>query len=109
MILYRLYTEGAPVLRESLKTLTLRYFKGATILYGVGLYDGAEETCAVIEVLGDDDDRQRIINLAGDIRIVNGQASVLVSWHSLSVFNVCEPLPLQLETVTEVYSDLHGV
>lgn len=86
-VLYRLYTEE----RSNLTTLIRRYFHGATLLIGTGLYDGLSEVCAVIEVIGTLADLQRVFDLAGDIRVANGQTSVIVTYQTVNSVNVCEP------------------
>lgn len=85
---YRLYTERRN--DANLFELVTRYFEGATITYGAGVWQGNEETAAVIEILGTVADRQRIFDLAGDIRVVNQQTSVIVTWSPVSRFDVTE-------------------
>lgn len=75
-VLYRLYTED----KGNALALTSRYFKGATKLDAIGLYEGQREHSVIIEVLGTIDDLQTIVHLAGDIRQRNSQSSVLVTW-----------------------------
>lgn len=79
-VAYRLFTEGAESLRESLLDLIERYFEGATITYGVGLWQGVTEVSAIVDIIGTSDDLQAIASLAGDIRFVHGQSTVLVTW-----------------------------
>ena len=83
-IVYRLYTEDAP----GLLVLISRYFSGATILYGSGLWMGKVEAGAVIEILATSNDLQSIIHLAGDIKTQNHQSSVLVTWAPVSRLDV---------------------
>ena len=83
-IVYRLYTEDAP----GLLALISRYFSGATILYGSGLWLGKVEAGAVIEILATSNDLQSIIHLAGDIKVQNHQSSVLVTWAPVSRLDV---------------------
>lgn len=83
-VAYRLYTEGAESLRESLLDLIERYFEGATITYGVGLWQGTTEIAAVVDIIGTTDDLQAIASLAGDIRFVHGQSAVLVTWSNVN-------------------------
>lgn len=96
-IAYYLYTEDKPNLHE----LTARYFQGATIFHADGLWTPGlsdelsqptvREQAAVIGIIGTRADKQRIFDLAGDIRHVNTQSSVLVTWHAVSRFDVVEP------------------
>ena len=83
-IVYRLYTEDSRNLAE----LISRYFAGATIVYGTGLWVGVVETGAVIEIVATKGDLQDIVSLAGDIKMVNHQSSVLVTWQSISRLDV---------------------
>jgi hypothetical protein len=87
-VAYRLFTEDADALRDSLVKLVSRYFEGATITYGIGLWQGVTERAAVIDIIGNANDLQAIVNLAGDIRFVHGQTAVLVTWHSLNTLTV---------------------
>jgi hypothetical protein len=83
-IVYRLYTEDSRNLAE----LISRYFAGATIVYGTGLWMGVVEIGAVIEIVATKNDLQDIVSLAGDIKIVNHQSSVLVTWAPVSRLDV---------------------
>jgi hypothetical protein len=86
----RIYTEDDGNLTE----LVNRYFEGATILHGIGLDVSASygiEASATIEVVSSKPDAlQRIVNLAGDIREVNKQVSVLVTRQNVETFEVRE-------------------
>jgi hypothetical protein len=73
---YRLYTEFAPNLLE----LTARYFKGATLYFGTGLWEGNTESSGVIEIIATEDDLQSVVFLAGDIKHTNAQQAVLVTY-----------------------------
>lgn len=83
-VAYRLFTEDSDSTRESLLRLVTRYFEGATITYTTGLWQGQTERGAVVDIIGTSDDVQAVVNLAGDIRFVHGQAAVLVTWHNVS-------------------------
>ena len=85
-ILYVLYTED----KENLAELVSRYFDSATIFGACGTYKGSLELAAVIEIVSTRDALQRVFDLAGDIRIANGQTSVLVTWAPVSRFDVTE-------------------
>lgn len=87
-VTYRLYTEE----KDNLDLLTGRYFAGYTKLYGIGAYQGIKEPCIVIEIIGTPADLQKIVNLAGDIRVVNEQESVLVTWSEVSRLDVTASL-----------------
>jgi hypothetical protein len=81
---YRLYTEFYPNLLE----LTARYFDGATLYFGTGLYEGNTESGGVIEIVATKDDLQKVVFLAGDIKQVNGQLSVLVTYAPVTAVSV---------------------
>jgi hypothetical protein len=83
-VVYRLYTET----KAGLATLVLRYFPGATFISTSGMYQGELEAGTVIEIIGSAADLQSIVHLAGDIRQVNNQSSVLVTWNNASLLNV---------------------
>lgn len=81
---YRLYTEFYPNLLE----LTARYFDGATLYFGDGLYQGNVEHGGVIEIVATQDDLQTVVFLAGDIKHVNNQHSVLVTYAPVTAVSV---------------------
>lgn len=83
-VAYRIYTEDADSLRESLVRLVTRYFEGATITYGDGVWQGHTERAAVVDIIGTTDDMQAVASLAGDIRFVHGQSAMLVTWTAVS-------------------------
>ena len=85
-LLYRLYTEHKPNLVE----LVSRYFTGATIYTATDLWQGETELSRVIEILGSSVDRQNIIYLAGDIRQVNQQSAVIVTWQSVGMLTITD-------------------
>ena len=76
-VVFRIYTETA----DNLITLTARYFSGATFYDCIGLWNSDTEPATVIEIVGTVADLQQVIDLAGDIREVNRQSSVLVTKH----------------------------
>jgi hypothetical protein len=84
VVVYRLYTENFP----NLGKLTARYFMGFTLIPTEGYYNGWKENGTVIEVIGSALDLQSIVHLAGDIRQVNNQHSVLVTWGGVNLLNV---------------------
>ena len=86
---FTIYTEA----KGDIAGLVGRYFAGATLNYGVGLWHGKGENSAYLEVvtaihiidtLGAFG-LQRLFNLAGDIKHVNEQASVLVEYYPVKV------------------------
>ena len=83
-IVWRLYTEN----KGNLHTLVSRYFGGATLFPAIGLWQGVSEVSIVIEILGTWADLQRIVWLVGDIKTVNRQQTVLVTYHSVSQLEV---------------------
>lgn len=92
---YTLFTEDVDWLAGLavpglLPELVGRYFKGATILYGDGLWQGTIERAACIIIIGTHADLQRVFDLAGDIRVKRGQSTVLVTWEPVLQFVVDE-------------------
>jgi hypothetical protein len=87
-VTYRVYTEE----KDNLDSLAHRYFDGFTRLYGVGSYKGTLESTVVLEIIGTPADLQNIVNLAGDIRGVNAQESVLITWSEVSRLDVTASL-----------------
>lgn len=83
-VVYNLYTENFP----NLPDLVTRYFDGATIYDGLGVWQGTQEQSAVIEIIGHRDDLQAVTHLAGDIKHVNKQQSVIVTWHRVDTLTV---------------------
>jgi hypothetical protein len=79
-VVFRLYTEEKPRNHR----LVARYFPGATIYSAQGLWQGDLESTDVIEIIGTIADLQTVVNLAGDIKYVNNQTFVLVTWQTLS-------------------------
>ncbi len=88
--LYRLMTQD--INRNQTVAIVKRYFEGATLTYGIGLdarTQQADENAVVIEIVTSAADAfQRIVNLAGDIRVINGQISVLITRQDITTFEV---------------------
>lgn len=83
-VVYRLYTERV----SNLEMLVLRYFEGATLTPAVGMYGRTREHAIVIDIVGTLADLQSVAFLAGDIKQLNSQSSVLITWtdvHRLDV------------------------
>jgi hypothetical protein len=87
---YRLYIGEVTEVHDSrqLRVLITRYFSGATVLHGSGVWQGQAEPATVIEVIGTSADVQRIADLAGDIRETWKQESVLVTWSDVQVLDI---------------------
>lgn len=83
-VVYSLYTET----RDNLIELVSRYFPGATLYNATGLYEGITEPATEIRILAIDLDLQRIVHLAGDIKQVNSQSCVIVTWQSVNRLDV---------------------
>lgn len=85
---FRIYTENVWD-RYELADVVSRYFAGATIVSGLfGLWHGELEDSVVIEIAGEPSDLQGIVNLAGDIKELGRQTSVLVTWHDVHRMDV---------------------
>ena len=76
-ILYRLHTED----RDNLLSIVDRHVQGATLLTGVGLWEGTAEPAAIIEIIGVPSDLANIRLLAEDIRQTNAQQMVILTQH----------------------------
>jgi len=74
-MLYRIYTENKS--RQTIEQLTNKYFQGYTLLQGTGHYQGKREPSIILEIVGNEIDRQ-IEQLARDIKHANNQESILV-------------------------------
>lgn len=81
---YRVYTEFFPNLLD----LTARYFKGATLYFADGLFEGNVEHSGVIEIVARESDLQLVVFLAGDIKQVNAQQAVLVTYAPITSVTV---------------------
>jgi len=81
MIRYTLYTEDKEGTVEGILELVSKYFEGATIQRGVGLWRGKSEYCLKIELMVDETNIRNDIkleSLVSDIKIVNDQETVMV-------------------------------
>jgi hypothetical protein len=88
--IYRLYTETLQP--KKIRALVKRYFDGATLTYGIGLdtrTQADDENATVIEIVTSKPDAlQRVVFLAGDIRQLNSQISVLVTRQDVDTLEV---------------------
>ncbi len=75
-MLYRICTEDKN--RQGLETVVGMYYDGFTILSGRGYWKGTAENSLVIEIVAEEEDAPKILALAENIKIKNGQESVLV-------------------------------
>ena len=84
-IRFRLYTEY----RDNVAGLAGIYFpNGFTLLRASGFWQGKEEASAVIEILGTISDTDSVLHLANDIRILNKQTSVYVTYEPTTLIDV---------------------
>ncbi len=79
-IAFALYTEK----RDNLASIVAKYFDGATLYNGVGLWQGDTEYSTVIEIIGSRADANKIQALANEIRTTNYQQAVLVTARKLN-------------------------
>jgi hypothetical protein len=70
--------------------LVSRYFNGASLYRVAGLWKSEREDSEVIEVVGTMADLQKAIDLAGDIRTVQEQSAVLMTYARLGSVLVTE-------------------
>jgi len=85
---YTLYTEAVPDL--DLKDYIGRYFDGYTVTSAIGVYQGQTEPTTVITIVAPLSDMQKVMDLAGDIRVAGKQQSVLVTWGTVTRFDITE-------------------
>lgn len=84
---YRIYTEDKP----NLAALTGVYFSGFTIYSAAGIWKGASEPAAVIEILSEDDgpeDGPHVLDLARRIKRENNQQAVIVTSEPVTMTTV---------------------
>ena len=81
---YRIYTENRP----NIDCIVSRYFVGFTRVNAIGFYENVQEPAVIIEIIASADALQDIVNLAGDIKYVNAQESVLITWSDVSMLNI---------------------
>lgn len=77
MILYRIYTED--VNRDRIEQICLKELTGFTITTGTGHWNGHREKCVVIDILGQEQDRDAVQRVASSIKTANKQESVIVT------------------------------
>lgn len=85
-VLFSIFTED--INRPLLVALVRRYFQGATITYGYGIFESKVEASARIDIIARLDALQEVTYLAGDIKQQNGQSVVLVSWQRIGALEV---------------------
>ena len=76
-MLTRIYTEDKN--REAVIEIVAHHFDGATFFSGVGMYKGAVEKSLVIEVAHGGDKALALEEMIEEIRVFNGQESMLVA------------------------------
>ena len=82
MRLYTLHTESLP----NLSGIVARFFRGATILYGLGMWNGEHESTAAILIYAPASAQATIANLADAIVLENRQQAVLVSGQDVTLY-----------------------
>jgi hypothetical protein len=90
--LYRLYTQWLS--NVDIASYIGRYFDGATVYRGIGLdarTQDASENAVIIEIVSSASDAlQRVLHLAGDLRVAGNQISVLVTVQDVRTFEVTD-------------------
>jgi len=74
--LYRIFTEHKNT--EHVTKIVGRYFKGFTLLNGIGYWQGMPEQSLVVEIIGTESDRAAIEAIAYEIKKANAQEAVLI-------------------------------
>lgn len=94
--LYRIYTQYLPG-RVDVEGIIARYFAGATLYFGVGLDARTQhqsENSLTIDIVSSlPDSLQRVLDLAGDLRVAGEQVSVLVTQQDVRTFEVTADVP----------------
>lgn len=85
---YTLYTEAVPDL--NLKDIIGRYFSGYTVSSAIGVYEGQTEPTTVITIVAPLSDMQKVVDLAGDIRVAGKQHTVLMTWGRIGRLDISE-------------------
>jgi len=84
---FTLWTED----NNNLEDISDRYFDGFTVnRRSVGSWKGSREHAAQVVIVGTNADFQRVLDLAGDIRVANGQHTVMVTWRPVGRLDVNE-------------------
>jgi uncharacterized membrane-anchored protein YitT (DUF2179 family) len=73
---YSIYTENKN--KELIEQVISEYFDGFTIIESVGYWKGTKESGLIIEIICSDN--MAVYRLAEDIKTLNKQESVLVTW-----------------------------
>ena len=82
MKLYTLHTESLP----NLSNIVARFFHGATILYGLGIWIGERESAAAILIYAPADAQPLVAQLADAIVFENRQQAVYVSVQNVDLY-----------------------
>jgi uncharacterized membrane-anchored protein YitT (DUF2179 family) len=85
MICFRIYTENKNL--SQIKKLIREYFHSITIYVAGGAYDSKFEKSVIIEVVehGDVSSRAQIVRFADELKKLNAQQSVLITYHEVGV------------------------
>ena len=79
-VVFRIYTEDKDNL-INIERIIYRQFKygGFTVSYTDGGWKGERESSLIIEIIGEIDDKHKVLTIAGDIKNLNEQETVLVT------------------------------
>ena len=77
---FRIYTEGKPDALAVIRDRLARYAQlGATITFGVGIWQDTLETSVTVDIIAARGDYQAIVFLSGDIKHALDQQAVIVT------------------------------
>ncbi len=76
-MIFKIYTEDKN--EQGIVNLTSNVFSGFTLYKTKGYWQGQAENSIVIEVVSTEQDREKVVSLAKDIKELNKQESVLVN------------------------------
>lgn len=85
---FRIYTEGKAGALAIVQERVRRYVNGATLSFGVGIYNGTLEDSLTVDIIGLRSDLQQMTFLAGDIKHALAQESVLLTVDPVEAFTV---------------------
>jgi hypothetical protein len=75
-MLYRIYTERINV--QKVCQLVSKRYAGFTLLDANGYWENEKEKSLIVEIIGDEKERESVRKLASEIKVANSQQAVLV-------------------------------
>ena len=85
-VFYRIHTED----RHNLPAIVTFYFDCFAIWHGVGYWCGVGENAACIDIIGTEEDHEKVQQLAKFIKTANAQEAVYVTATPTTLFDIRE-------------------